>query len=395
METQKSALYQSGAYIYIEDDAKADLIYLVESGEIELKTGEGETEVYQRVARQGDIFGFISAFAERPRMETARALKETRLTAFPRDAFLALLRSKRDIALKIINIFADRLRNYNQLVFPHGEIADCTPENVRMLELALYYMHEKAWENAFYVLARFLKLYPECEQRTKAEGMLKTVAGTGVTKAPVPRVEGYHRIYKDKQIIFCEGEPGRELFIIKTGKVGIVKHHHGREILLALLKADDIFGELAIASDKPRNATAISFGETVLIPVDRESLFTLFTDSPNMLQRIYTAICQRIWFTFNRLDIKLYRRPQTRIYAFLEDKLIEERISLESDQPHIFDFSLDALLMMIDLGGMRQDAQEIREIFSDPNLELKFGQIRVNNIAQLSAKANYYKKIDR
>ena len=58
----------------------------------------------------------------------------------------------------------------------------------------------------------------------------------------------------------------------------------------------------------------------------------MFQKSPHTVGRILAALSQRLWFTFIRLRAKVYENPLTRTYVLLENKLLEERISLSSDK---------------------------------------------------------------
>ena len=56
-------------------------------------------------------------------------------------------------------------------------------------------------------------------------------------------------------IIIKEGDPGREMYIIKSGSVDVVKSDGDREIILATLSRGDFFGEMAILENIYRTAT--------------------------------------------------------------------------------------------------------------------------------------------
>src|SRR5690606_41667019 len=54
------------------------------------------------------------------------------------------------------------------------------------------------------------------------------------------------RKYRKGAILFYDGEPGHELFIIKSGLVKIYKLTEDKEITLALFRNGDFFGEMAL-----------------------------------------------------------------------------------------------------------------------------------------------------
>ncbi|TFH41093.1 MAG: cyclic nucleotide-binding domain-containing protein [Chrysiogenales bacterium] len=394
MKDRNRTLYKAGSYIYIEGDEDVEEVFIVEKGHVEFKSSNERVNTHGNNAGPGDVFGFISSLSRRPRMETAFAKVTSSIVSFSRERFLSLLQKNSDIALKLINSYAEELRVYDTMIFPlEGGRDMFLPQDIQLFELGSYYHVNGMKENATYVMSRYMELFPDGPNVGKARDALIQFAGDGMKGIPPPVTEGIYRRYPDRQIIFCEHEPGDELFIIKEGRVKIVKFHGGSEIILSILKEGDIFGELAIVSNKPRNATAISFGATILLPINEESLMKLIRKSSDLLKRIFTAVSQRVWFTFIRTESKFYEKPITRIYAFLENKLIEENISLKSREPHAFNFGIDELLKMSHTPASALSAA-MAELTRDQNLKFQFGQTVIDNSSLVASKARYYKARD-
>lgn len=65
------------------------------------------------------------------------------------------------------------------------------------------------------------------------------------------------RSFDAGEVIFQEGEMGRELYVIREGEVEIVRSGAlGAPMTLARLGAGDYFGEMAFVDEKPRSASA-------------------------------------------------------------------------------------------------------------------------------------------
>src|SRR6476661_8921223 len=80
------------------------------------------------------------------------------------------------------------------------------------------------------------------------------------------------RRFRRGEVIFHLGDPGDALFIIVSGEVKIsLPSETGDEAILATLRPDDVFGELALLDGAPRSATATAMtaAETVVLPRDR------------------------------------------------------------------------------------------------------------------------------
>lgn len=395
MKEQSRSIFKAGSYIYIEGDEDVEAVYIVEKGLVEFKSVKQGVSTADRTAGPGDVFGVISALCGRPRMETAFARVNSSIIIFSRDKFLSVLQKNSNIAIKLLNTYADDLRLYDTMIFPLGGSKEVfLPDESRLFNLGRYYYREKTHQTAYYILKRYMDLYPHGEECDAAAEILAVIEKSGITRVQQPVPEGIFRRYADRQIIFCEHEPGDELFIIKKGKVKIVKNHNDSEIILSVLKEGEIFGELAIVSDKNRNASAISYGTTVLLPVNKDALQRLIEKSSDILKRIFSAITQRVWFTFIRMESKFYEKPITRIYVFLENKLIEENISIKGSEPHTFNFGIDELIRMTSIPADRIPGV-MEELSRDQNLNFMFGQTGIDNPSAVSSKARYYRSRDR
>ena len=79
-------------------------------------------------------------------------------------------------------------------------------------------------------------------------------------------------VYKAGDIIVEEGDPGKEMFIIQTGKVKITKTVMGKSSVLAYLGPGEFFGELSLINQRPRTATAEAYTDVTLRALDWDTL---------------------------------------------------------------------------------------------------------------------------
>ena len=89
-----------------------------------------------------------------------------------------------------------------------------------------------------------------------------TSAILGRRGAPVRRLQG-------RRGHFPEGDPAKELFIVKSGKVDIRLGNR----LLDTLPELSIFGEMALIDPAPRSATAVAATDATLVPVAKSNFF--------------------------------------------------------------------------------------------------------------------------
>ena len=94
------------------------------------------------------------------------------------------------------------------------------------------------------------------------------------------------RHFTSGETIIREGEPGEEFFVISDGEVDVVRSDHE----VARLGPGDFFGEVALISGEPRNATVVAEGEVdtyVLGKTDFETALAASRSFRDQLHRVY------------------------------------------------------------------------------------------------------------
>ncbi|HWB66169.1 MAG TPA: Crp/Fnr family transcriptional regulator [Mycobacteriales bacterium] len=96
-------------------------------------------------------------------------------------------------------------------------------------------------------------------------------------------------------VVFREGEPGDRLFIVLDGKVKIARTSpDGRENLIAVLGATEMFGELSLFDPGPRTATVVAVTDTTLAGLDHDDLRPLLDERPGLGVALLKALAQRL-----------------------------------------------------------------------------------------------------
>jgi CRP-like cAMP-binding protein len=91
-------------------------------------------------------------------------------------------------------------------------------------------------------------------------------------------------------VLTKEGLPGRECFIVSSGKAKCTL----RGKRLATYGAGDVFGEMSLLDNEPRAATVTAEGDMVLFVVDSRSFWGLCEEAPSVTRKIMKAIAQRL-----------------------------------------------------------------------------------------------------
>jgi CRP/FNR family cyclic AMP-dependent transcriptional regulator len=98
------------------------------------------------------------------------------------------------------------------------------------------------------------------------------------------------RDFKAGDVIFREGDPARELFIVQSGEVEIRLGNR----LLETLAQYSIFGEMALIDNAPRSATAIAATDVRLVSVSEKQFLFLISNTPYFALNVMRVMAQRL-----------------------------------------------------------------------------------------------------
>jgi CRP/FNR family transcriptional regulator, cyclic AMP receptor protein len=98
------------------------------------------------------------------------------------------------------------------------------------------------------------------------------------------------RDYKAGDIIFREGDPATELFIVQKGTVEIRLGNR----LLGTLPELSIFGEMALIDPGPRSATAVAVTDAAIVPVGEKQFLFLVSRTPHFALNVMRVLVRRL-----------------------------------------------------------------------------------------------------
>ncbi len=122
-------------------------------------------------------------------------------------------------------------------------------------------------------------------------------------------------LYTEKKIHFKEGdfifkeqdEGGNEMYFIDSGRVKIVKKVGDTEATLAILDADDFFGEMSLITGNKRSATAIAQTDCKVHTMDKETFEYNLTNDIKFMRKILETLAHRLEDTATNLKRHIQR----------------------------------------------------------------------------------------
>jgi CRP/FNR family cyclic AMP-dependent transcriptional regulator len=96
-------------------------------------------------------------------------------------------------------------------------------------------------------------------------------------------------------LLFSQGDPSNELFVISEGRIAIAtRSSDGRESMVAVLEAGGLFGELGLFDDEPRSADARALTDSEVLALAYDDLRAVLQTRPEILWVIVKLLAQRL-----------------------------------------------------------------------------------------------------
>ena len=100
-------------------------------------------------------------------------------------------------------------------------------------------------------------------------------------------------VFREDRVIVQQGDPGDRFYILARGTVEVTRLDNGQTVQLAKLEDGDYFGEMALLSDQPRNATVRTLTPCVCLSLPRDLFDRLLAREPELREHIRRISAER------------------------------------------------------------------------------------------------------
>src|SRR5215475_4653964 len=107
--------YEAGKVIVQEDDF-GETAHVIEQGQVEVSKALEGQNVRLAYLGAGETFGEMSMIDEKPRSATVTSVAETVVSEIRRDDFFASFRTDPNVALTLLKVLFERLREANAMI---------------------------------------------------------------------------------------------------------------------------------------------------------------------------------------------------------------------------------------------------------------------------------------
>ena len=197
----------------------------------------------------------------------------------------------------------------------------------------------------------------------------------------------FTRTFHPDEIIFSEFEPGNTFYLIRSGRIKLIKNAGKHERTLDVLQPPEMFGEMAILEDSPRTASAIAIDEVSVLELPAQNFEILLHGNPHIAFRLLRIFSKRIYDSKRRVMILTLDDPQAKIAdVFL---MLDETHYNQNKTGHSREFHTTIEDIALWAGMSVTQARDILNNFAaQRRLEIHPTRIAVRNINEFSRFVN-------
>lgn len=375
---------------------EAKSFYILRKGTIQLSRSFQYGDLHDAVLQPGAIFGVVPTMAKRSYLETAITEGEADVIEVPVTGFSELIERNSGIALKIINTFSKRLRHLNNILSKQTYNQKKGPviEPPHLFDVGEYYANQSLYNQAYYAYFRYVQHCPSGPNVGEAQQKMEKIKPyVDNLEATDQNSSEFVRQYKKGEMIFAEGEPGEECYILQKGSVKIsIIAENNEKVFVVLKNGGDIFGEMALLEDAPRSASATAAeDDTVLMAVNKGNFEKVVVEQPAMVGRLTELLSDRIWAVFKQLGNTLIESPVGKLFDALCTELEKDHQDYTIKKPYTFGIGPDNLIKMVGL-DKSEGKEAISKLFEEAQLEIKTGKIHSSNITLIKKSSDFHKR---
>lgn len=220
----------------------------------------------------------------------------------------------------------------------------------------------------------------------------KVGAGKGV-------LNRHEQLFKRGSLMFIEGESSAEMFIIRSGKIRILKQEGEGAVELAVLGPGSVIGELALLDHQPRSATAQVIEDTLVTVIDEELFTRTIEKIPSWLGSLIQLVVKRLRDTMKKTSDDIINKSIAGVAKVIQLLYESKTVTLNGEKVIPLNLIKQTIFAVIGLSGMDVENILVHLIFKDMLLVRKSetGQeyVFVKNFDILRMYINYLRTHSR
>lgn len=157
-----------------------------------------------------------------------------------------------------------------------------------------------------------------------------TDTGPGI-EAQARLLSRYGRRFGAGTVLFRDGEPATEAFLLQDGRVRLLKQAGRMERSLRVVRPGDLFGESALLRGAARSSTAVALDDVVTLAFDHATFEQVLATSPEVAGRVLNQLIRRMRDAEDQIEILMLRDGQSKVVVALMKFAQQEQMATYAD----------------------------------------------------------------
>jgi CRP/FNR family transcriptional regulator, cyclic AMP receptor protein len=171
----------------------------------------------------------------------------------------------------------------------------------------------------------------------------------------------FGRSFEAGEVLYREGEPGEEAYLLEEGRVRLIKKVRGGERSLMVLKPGDLFGESALVPGVERSSTAVAISAGLALAIDQATLQNLLEHNPEIASRMVKQLVRRLRDAEDQLEIMTLSDTQSKVVSALIKLAQQSREPGKTGAVFIVSPMELATRVGLDVDTVKRSVQQLRE----------------------------------
>lgn len=146
-------------------------------------------------------------------------------------------------------------------------------------------------------------------------------------------ISRYGRRFSAGTVLFRDGDPAIEAFLLQEGRVRLLKQAGRMERSLRVVRPGDLFGESALIRGASRSSTAVALDDVVTLAFDHATFEQVLATSPEVAGRVLSQLIRRMRDAEDQIEILMLRDGQSKVVVALL-KFAQQELALQTDEGH-------------------------------------------------------------
>jgi CRP-like cAMP-binding protein len=131
--------------------------------------------------------------------------------------------------------------------------------------------------------------------------------------ADEPGIDRYYRSFSAGATLYYAGAPATELYLIRTGRVRLIKRARGVERSIGLYGAEEIVGEEALLPGAHRSASAEAIEPVTALVIESDTFRALVRQRPDLGEGVMQQLARRLQRAAEQIENFLLPDPTIRV----------------------------------------------------------------------------------